>query len=193
MKKIEFKPYTLVHTDNVDIYEVHSLFIDEDEKSIDLCDEWNMSMGKIYYEDCKTVECLIYDENERLTGEIKTIIKNKGDDTMNEAKIIKRVNETRQMINKVEVEIKKYLNVELIDICYNDTLRDISFELHDFLDKPGNFEEDIECILHVIQPVIPTDFTVSHRYYNDQYWDGEQMTDCNLSCELNIKYVGDNQ
>ena len=57
MKKIEFKPYALVHTDNVDIYEVHSLFIDEDEKSIDLCDEWNMSMGKIHYEDCKTVEC----------------------------------------------------------------------------------------------------------------------------------------
>lgn len=176
MKKIEFKPYALVHTDNVDIYEVHSLFIDEDEKSIDLCDEWNMSMGKIYYEDCKTVECLIYNEYEKLTGEVKTIIENKGDDTM---------------IDKVANIIRKYKNVELITVP--ECSEEMEFELYDFLDKPGNFENDIECIIHEIQPVIPTTYTVSHKYCNDEYWDGEEMVESNLSCTITIKNIGDNQ
>lgn len=178
--KITFKPYALVATDNVDVYEVHSLFIDEDEKTIDLCDEWNMSMGNIHYEDCEFVECLTYDENEMLTGETEIIVKNgkiyKGDDTM---------------ISKVADIIKKYKDVELITVPeYSNKME---FELYDFLDKPGNFEEDIECILFEIQPVIPTTYTVSHKYCNDEYWNGEEMVESNLSCTITVEYKGDNQ
>lgn len=180
MKKIEFKPYALVHTDNVDIYEVHSLFIDEDEKSIDICDEWNMSMGKIYYEDCKTVECLTYDKNERLTGEIKTIIKN--------AKIYKGVD---NMIEQIITIIRTYRDVELIDTPKPSKV--MEFNLYDFLDKPANFEDDVECIIHEIQPVIPTTYTVSHKYCNDEYWNGEEMVESNLSCTITVEYKGDNQ
>ena len=73
------------------------------------------------------------------------------------------------------------------------TYKDICFELYDFLDKPGNFENDIECIIHEIQPVVPTEFTISQEYDNSEYWDGEKMAEGNLYCFLRIKYVGDSQ
>lgn len=76
MKKIEFEPYGLVYTDNVDIYDVAFIIIDEGEKTIDLCDQWGMSIGNIHYENEKEVGYLKYDKDERLTGDYETIIKN---------------------------------------------------------------------------------------------------------------------
>ena len=93
------------------------------------------------------------------------------------------------MITKIENEINKYKDVEIIGVTEDDTT--IKFELYDYLDKPGNFEEDIECILHSIQPLIPTSYTVSHKYCNDEYWDGEEMTESNLSCTITIKEINE--
>lgn len=117
----------------------------------------------------------------------------KGVDKMNEEKIIRDSKERSKMTEKVEEIIKKYKNVEMIGLSHNMTYKDICFELYDFLDKPGNFEVDIECIIHEIQPVVPTEFTISQELFSDEYWDGEKMTDSNLSCFLKIKYVGDSQ
>lgn len=92
------------------------------------------------------------------------------------------------MINKVENEINKYKNVEIISITEDDIT--IEFTLYDYLDKPGNFEEDIECILHSIQPLVPTNYTISHEYCDDeQFWDGEEMVDSNLMCTIKIKKI----
>lgn len=124
---------------------------------------------------------------------IEIRINKEGVDTMQEEQIIKRTEERRIMTEKVESIIKKYKNVEMIGVSHDMTYKDITFELYDFLDKPGNFESDIECIIYEIQPVIPTEFTVSQELFSDEYWDGEKMAESNLSCFLKIKYVGDNQ
>lgn len=74
--KIEFEPYGLVYTDNVDIYDVKFIIIDKEEKTIDLCDQWGMSIGNIHYENEKEVGYLKYNKDERLTGDDEIIIKN---------------------------------------------------------------------------------------------------------------------
>ena len=95
------------------------------------------------------------------------------------------------MISKIENIIRKYKNIEVINVP--EYSNDMEFELYDYLDKPGNFENDIECVIHEIQPVIPTSYTVSHEYHGGEYWDGEDMVESNLNCTLKIKYVGGNQ
>lgn len=126
---------------------------------------------------------IINDIIELLPEKIVEIKINNGDDNM----------EKKEMIKKVKEIIRKYLNVEIIDSVHNLTFTDFELNLYDHLDKPGNFENDIECIIHEIQPVVPTSFTISHEYYSDHYWDGENMVESNLSCTLRIKYVGDSQ
>lgn len=95
------------------------------------------------------------------------------------------------MINKIADIIRKYKNVELITVPEDS--EEMEFELYDFLDKPGNFESDIECILFEIQPVVPVTYTISHKYNGGEYWDGEEMVESNLSCTITVKYIGDNQ
>lgn len=72
--KIELKPYGLVYCDNADIYDVYTIIIDTEDKKLDLCDNIGMSIGTIYYENCKEVGYLKYNNRERLTGESEIII-----------------------------------------------------------------------------------------------------------------------
>lgn len=74
--KIEFEPYALIYTDDTDIYDVYSIIIDQDEKKIDVCDAFGMSIGTIHYENCKECGYLKYNSRERLTGDFEIIIKN---------------------------------------------------------------------------------------------------------------------
>lgn len=94
------------------------------------------------------------------------------------------------MITEIENKINKYKDVTIIGVTEDDTT--IEFTLYDHLDKPGNFEEDIECILYEIQPLVPTNYTISHKYCdNEQYWNGEEMEDSNLMCTITIKKIND--
>lgn len=84
--RIDFYPYALVCTDAVDIYDVHFIIIDEHEKTIDCSDQHGFSIANIHYQECKEVEILKYDKNERLNGDFEIIVQNgqliynKGDD-----------------------------------------------------------------------------------------------------------------
>lgn len=72
--RIQFSPYVLIYTDNVDVYDVYQIVINEEEKTIDCSDNNGFMIANIHYENLNEVGCLKYDENERLTGESKTII-----------------------------------------------------------------------------------------------------------------------
>ncbi|MBR3209098.1 MAG: hypothetical protein IKF82_02400 [Bacilli bacterium] len=74
--RIDFKPYALLYTDEVDIYDVHFIIVDEEEKTIDVCDESGFSIAGIHYKNSKEIGFLKYNERERLTGDYETIIKN---------------------------------------------------------------------------------------------------------------------
>lgn len=74
--RIDFYPYGLLYTDDIDIYDVHFIIIDEEEKTIDVCDQHGFSIANIHYENIKEIECLLYDEKERLNGETLDIVKN---------------------------------------------------------------------------------------------------------------------
>lgn len=72
--RIQFSPYVLIYTDNVDVYDVHQIVIDESEKTIDCSDSNGFMLANIHYENLNKVGCLKYDENEKLTGESEIII-----------------------------------------------------------------------------------------------------------------------
>lgn len=74
--RIDFEPYALLYTDNVDIYDVYFIIVDEEEKTIDVCDSNGFSIGNIHYEDCKIVGYLSYNYNDELTGNGNIIVKN---------------------------------------------------------------------------------------------------------------------
>ena len=74
--KIEFSPYAIIYTDYTDIYAVHFIIIDEEEKTIDCCDEYGFSIAGIHYADAKEIGYLTYNYRERLTGDSYILIKN---------------------------------------------------------------------------------------------------------------------
>lgn len=51
----------VLYTDNVDIYEVGFIIIDESEKSIDVCADDGFSIGKIMYENENKIGIIKYD------------------------------------------------------------------------------------------------------------------------------------
>lgn len=72
--KIEFKPYTTICTDNVDIYDISICIIDEKEKTIDCSDVNGMLVANIHYKDMQEVSYLEYGKNGMLTGNEYTLI-----------------------------------------------------------------------------------------------------------------------
>lgn len=74
--KIDFNPYAIVYTDDVSIYDVSFIIIDEGDRTIDICDQSGFSIAGIEYSECKEIGYMPYNTNERLTGETVIIIKN---------------------------------------------------------------------------------------------------------------------
>ena len=74
--RIDFNPYVIVYTDDTDIYDVHLIIIDTEEKTIDCCDTYGMSIAGIHYENAKEIGYLKYNEKERLTGDSEILVKN---------------------------------------------------------------------------------------------------------------------
>ena len=94
------------------------------------------------------------------------------------------------IVDKIANEIRKYKNVELIDIPEKGDI--MEFRLYDYDNKGIKFENDIECILSVIDQLIPTNYTFEHSYDdNEKYWNGEEMVDSNLYCTITVKKVGE--
>lgn len=74
--KIEFNPYAIVYTDYTDIYDVHFIIIDEEDKTIDVCDVGGFSIANIHYAEAKEIGYLIYTSDERLSGDNEILVKN---------------------------------------------------------------------------------------------------------------------
>lgn len=74
--RIDFEPYAIVYTDHTDIYDVHFIIIDEEEKFLELNDANGFVIAGIHYEGIKEVGYLTYNEKERLTGDKYSLIKN---------------------------------------------------------------------------------------------------------------------
>ena len=66
----------ILYTDNVDIYEVGFIIIDESEKTIDVCADSGFSLGQVSYENENEVGIITYDNNGYLTGDTVIIISN---------------------------------------------------------------------------------------------------------------------
>lgn len=88
------------------------------------------------------------------------------------------------MINQAREIIRKYLNIEIIGYTSDPKNNIITFDLYDFLDKPGNFESDIKSAANEIKKLLPN-HTVETKFYNDSYWNGEEMEDT-YNCILGI-------
>lgn len=93
-----------------------------------------------------------------------------------------------QIIKIVEKIIKKYLNVNQNDCTCDGNV--IEFDLNDYLDKPGNFESDIENILFDMDKMIPTGYIFTHKYYTVTLWNGEEDIE-QYNCKITIKKVGE--
>ena len=74
--KIDFNPYAIVYTDDVSIYDVSFIIIDENDKTIDVCDQSGFSRAGITYLNCEEIGYMPFTSNERLTGETVILIKN---------------------------------------------------------------------------------------------------------------------
>ena len=74
--KLEFEPYVVICTGNVDIYDINMIIIDEEDKTIDCSDINGFTIAVINYENEEEVGYLEYDEKELLTGESYPIVKN---------------------------------------------------------------------------------------------------------------------
>lgn len=74
--KIDFNPYAIVYTDNTDIYDVSFIIVDEENKTIDVCDTTDFSIAGIHYQECEEIGYLPYTTDERLQGNTVVIIKN---------------------------------------------------------------------------------------------------------------------
>lgn len=86
-------------------------------------------------------------------------------------------------MNQIETIINKFLNIQIISI--DCPARNITtFDLYDYLDKPGNFEHDVKIAANEIKKAYPT-CNVELKFYNDSYWDGEEMTET-YNCILGI-------
>lgn len=88
------------------------------------------------------------------------------------------------MISQVRDIVRKYLNIEIIGYTEDPKHNMITLDLYDFLDKPGNFESDIKDAINEIKTLLPN-HTVEAKFYNDNYWNGEEMEDT-YNCILGI-------
>ena len=73
--RIDFTPYSLLYTDNVSIYDVSFIIIDEEDKTIDASDQNDMMIACIHYENEEEVGYLTYNNNDELTGNSEIIVK----------------------------------------------------------------------------------------------------------------------
>lgn len=73
--RIDFTPYSLLYTDNVSIYDVSFIIIDEENKTIDASDQNGMMIAYINYENEKEIGYLTYNNNDELTGNSEIIVK----------------------------------------------------------------------------------------------------------------------
>ena len=74
--KITFNSYATVDSGITDIYDVHFIIIDEEQKTIECNDTNGMAIGTIFYEECEECAYLPMDNYDRLTGERIIIVKN---------------------------------------------------------------------------------------------------------------------
>lgn len=73
-KKIEFNPYALLYTENVDIYDVYFIIIGDE--TIEVCDMNGFGIANIHYKECEEVGYIKYNKRERITDDDITIVKN---------------------------------------------------------------------------------------------------------------------
>lgn len=73
--RIDFTPYSLLYTDNVSIYDVSFIIIDEENKTIDASDQNGMMIAYIHYENEEEIGYLTYNNNDELTGNGEIIVK----------------------------------------------------------------------------------------------------------------------
>lgn len=73
--RIDFTPYSLLYTDNVSIYDVSFIIIDEEDKTIDASDQNGMMIACIHYKNEEEVGYLTYNNNDELTGNSEIIVK----------------------------------------------------------------------------------------------------------------------
>lgn len=63
--KIDFQNGALIMTEDCSYCDVYMLIIDEEEKTIDVSDDYGMMIGMIHYDDnIKNVDAKIYDEQD---------------------------------------------------------------------------------------------------------------------------------
>lgn len=63
--KIDFPNGALIMTEDCSYCDVYMLIIDEEEKTIDVSDDYGMMIGMIHYDDnIKNVDAKIYDEQD---------------------------------------------------------------------------------------------------------------------------------
>ena len=74
--KIDFNPYAIVFTENTDIYDVHFIIIDEEDKTIDCNDQNGFSIANIHYENAEEVGYIPFTSDERISPDDEIIIKN---------------------------------------------------------------------------------------------------------------------
>ena len=92
--------------------------------------------------------------------------------------------EEKNMMNQIEEIIAKYLNIQIIGCTEDPEHQTITFDLYDYLDKPGNFESDVKDAVTEIKAACPQSI-VEPKFYNDAYWNGEEMEDT-YNCVLGI-------
>ena len=74
--KIKLNNGGYVSTTNCTFYDVYIIIIDEEEKTIDVSDQFGMMIGLIHYENEKEITFAEYDSFGRLKPEIEDIIEN---------------------------------------------------------------------------------------------------------------------
>ena len=89
-----------------------------------------------------------------------------------------------ETMNQIREIIRKYLNVEIVGYTQDPKNHIITFELYDFLDKPGNFEHDIKNAVKEIKALYPESI-VEPKFYNEKDWNGEEMEET-YNCILGI-------
>ena len=87
-----------------------------------------------------------------------------------------------EYINK---EINKFRNISSIEVSEANNCFEII--LYDFLDKPGNFKDDIDSLIKIFNDVLKP-CKIDKKFYTDEYWDGENIIESYLYCNLSIKF-----
>lgn len=98
---------------------------------------------------------------------------------------------SRRYTDKIKKIIEKYRNIEIISETIDKNNKghvDFVYELYDFLDKPGNFTNDINDIIEeVIYSLFMFKFDIKKDFIQDEYWNGVEMVPSNLYCRLEFR------